>query len=252
MDAAGTLCLVLDLNWPSWSSPAAVVQLVHSLVLFANLHLAQNQSHSMAVFLARNRSSELLWQSSGALHMPAAAILGRIKEALADDMHDAKFSSAIASAVSKALCYLNSRPLSAAGPLGRVLIATPGSGHADHYVAMMNSAFAAQKLDIPIDVLQVGKEDSPLLHQLCFLSDGLYQHAETATDALHLLLAYYGTAEAVLRPDLVSVDFRAACFCHGQVVDTGFVCSVCLSVFCKFSPICPSCKSKFEFPSARK
>jgi transcription initiation factor TFIIH subunit 3 len=29
------------------------------------------------------------------------------------------------------------------------------------------------------------------------------------------------------------VDFRAACFCHRNVVDTGFVCSVCLSIFCE-------------------
>ena len=33
------------------------------------------------------------------------------------------------------------------------------------------------------------------------------------------------------------VDYRAACFCHRELVDVGFVCSVCLSVFCKFSPI---------------
>lgn len=25
------------------------------------------------------------------------------------------------------------------------------------------------------------------------------------------------------------VDFRAACFCHKNIVDIGFVCSVCLS-----------------------
>ncbi|MCJ1309844.1 RNA polymerase II transcription factor B subunit 4 [Agyrium rufum] len=29
------------------------------------------------------------------------------------------------------------------------------------------------------------------------------------------------------------VDFRAACFCHRRVVDIGYVCSVCLSIFCE-------------------
>lgn len=32
-----------------------------------------------------------------------------------------------------------------------------------------------------------------------------------------------------MSPGNVGVDFRAACFCHRNVVDLGFVCSVCLS-----------------------
>ncbi|KAJ6113209.1 hypothetical protein N7512_008533 [Penicillium capsulatum] len=32
-------------------------------------------------------------------------------------------------------------------------------------------------------------------------------------------------------PTRVDVDFRAACFCHRRVVDVGFVCSICLSIF---------------------
>ena len=52
------------------------------------------------------------------------------------------------------------------------------------------------------------------------------------------------------------VDYRASCFCDQKLVDTGFVCSVCLAskppfcemklisfvVFCKFMPICPVCQ----------
>lgn len=43
-----------------------------------------------------------------------------------------------------------------------------------------------------------------------------------------------------------AVDFRAACFCHRRVVDTAFVCSVCLSIFCEIPPNadCPTCGSK--------
>jgi hypothetical protein len=33
-------------------------------------------------------------------------------------------------------------------------------------------------------------------------------------------------------PSSNQVDFRAACFCHKNVVDVGFVCSVCLSSEC--------------------
>ncbi len=37
------------------------------------------------------------------------------------------------------------------------------------------------------------------------------------------------------------VDFRASCVCHSQMLDTGFVCSVCLAVYCKFVPFCCIC-----------
>lgn len=40
-------------------------------------------------------------------------------------------------------------------------------------------------------------------------------------------------AELLVTPSADAVDFRAACFCHRNVVDTGFVCSVCLSIFCE-------------------
>ncbi|KAL2265517.1 hypothetical protein VTJ83DRAFT_6617 [Remersonia thermophila] len=40
-------------------------------------------------------------------------------------------------------------------------------------------------------------------------------------------------AELLVTPSADAVDFRAACFCHRSVVDTGFVCSVCLSIFCE-------------------
>jgi len=33
-------------------------------------------------------------------------------------------------------------------------------------------------------------------------------------------------------PPPVKVDYRAACFCHRVLIDTGFVCSVCLSSKC--------------------
>lgn len=35
-------------------------------------------------------------------------------------------------------------------------------------------------------------------------------------------------------PTQDKIDFRAACFCHKNIVDVGFVCSVCLSSSCLF------------------
>ncbi|EXJ63512.1 uncharacterized protein A1O5_11561 [Cladophialophora psammophila CBS 110553] len=37
----------------------------------------------------------------------------------------------------------------------------------------------------------------------------------------------------LILPTRIDVDFRAACFCHRNVVSVGFVCSICLSIFCE-------------------
>ena len=47
-------------------------------------------------------------------------------------------------------------------------------------------------------------------------------------------------------PPPVSVDYRAACFCHKSLVDMGNVCSNCLSVYCKAVPLCSTCNVFFQ------
>ncbi|KAK6060265.1 hypothetical protein COOONC_02076 [Cooperia oncophora] len=43
------------------------------------------------------------------------------------------------------------------------------------------------------------------------------------------------------QPTLKEVDYRASCACHHELVSSGWVCSVCLSVLCQFMPICKAC-----------
>ena len=46
-------------------------------------------------------------------------------------------------------------------------------------------------------------------------------------------------------PEPRGVDFRASCFCHKKTIDTGFVCSVCLSIFCARLEECSTCGTRF-------
>ncbi|CAL6420826.1 unnamed protein product [Bathycoccus prasinos] len=49
-----------------------------------------------------------------------------------------------------------------------------------------------------------------------------------------------------LRPPRAgSIDFRSSCFCHGNRISKGFVCSVCLSVFCEKEGSCQTCGAAF-------
>ena len=43
----------------------------------------------------------------------------------------------------------------------------------------------------------------------------------------------------------LGVDFRATCFCHKRALNVGYVCSVCLSIFCKQLPQCAICGTTF-------
>ena len=73
--------------------------------------------------------------------------------------------------------------------------------------------------------------------QAAFITGGVYLDASPNPRGLLTYLMFGLLPDADARRSLVTptqdlVDFRAACFCHRRVVDTGFVCSVCLSIFC--------------------
>jgi len=121
----------------------------------------------------------------------------------------------------------------------------------------MNAIFAAQRRHIPIDVLKLSGSTG-FLQQASDATGGAYldmsRNAQRAAMLQALLQAY--VADATARRALVTagaadVDFRAACFCHQRVVDLGFVCSVCLSIFCEPLPdgVCLTCATRLELPA---
>ncbi|KIW33298.1 uncharacterized protein PV07_00156 [Cladophialophora immunda] len=63
--------------------------------------------------------------------------------------------------------------------------------------------------------------------------------AKTASQSLltYLLTSFLSSpltrSAHLILPTRIDVDFRAACFCHRNVVSVGFVCSICLSIFCE-------------------
>lgn len=49
----------------------------------------------------------------------------------------------------------------------------------------------------------------------------------------------------------LGVDFRASCFCHKRTIDVGYVCSVCLAIFCKQMPSCLICGAAYSHAKKR-
>ncbi|EGD97598.1 transcription factor TFIIH subunit Tfb4 [Trichophyton tonsurans CBS 112818] len=120
----------------------------------------------------------------------------------------------------------------------RILIISVSSAadSAQQYIPIMNSIFACQRLHIPIDICKLAG-DAVFLQQACDATRGIYMSLDSPRGFLqYLMLAFLPDQRArrnLILPTRVDVDFRAACFCHRKVVDVGFVCSICLSIFCE-------------------
>ena len=121
----------------------------------------------------------------------------------------------------------------------RILILSVSGDLANQYIPIMNSIFACQRLSIPIDILKLAG-DTIFLQQAADATGGIYMALDERSRAgvLQYLMFAYLPDQASRRHLIVpgegdGVDFRAACFCHRKVVDVGFVCSICLSIFCE-------------------
>ena len=128
------------------------------------------------------------------------------------------------------------------------------SSYASQYMNFMNCFFTAQKLGVTIDACIAGDDSyntsTSLLQQGCDLTDGTYLKVANIASFLEYLL-WCLLPGPPTRPNLVlpvrqKVSHSAACFCHRNIIDIGFVCSVCLSIFCSFSPICSTCHTIFK------
>jgi transcription initiation factor TFIIH subunit 3 len=126
----------------------------------------------------------------------------------------------------------------AAGFQSRILILSVSSStdSAHQYIPIMNSIFACQRLHIPIDVCKLSG-DAVFLQQASDATRGVYMSLTEPRGLLqYLMMAFLPDQRSrrhLILPSRVDVDFRAACFCHRRVVNIGFVCSICLSIFCE-------------------
>ncbi|KAK9368094.1 TFIIH subunit Tfb4/p34 [Lipomyces kononenkoae] len=118
----------------------------------------------------------------------------------------------------------------------RIMVVSVCSDLSSQYVPIMNCIFAAQKMKVPIDICKIGNSTG-FLEQAADTTGGVYMHLEHPRGMIQYLLTAF-LPDRVLRKHLVlptqsSIDFRAACFCHNKIVDIGYVCNICLSIYCE-------------------
>lgn len=136
----------------------------------------------------------------------------------------------------------NAAPVNSTAPppiKGRIVVVSVSDSEPSQYIPTMNAVFAAAHNQVAIDTIALAG-DSTFLQQACFNTNGIFLRASNPQGLLTYLM--FGlipdteARESLITPTHDTVDFRTACFCHGRVVDTGFVCSVCLSIFCEPPP----------------
>ncbi|MEW5307237.1 MAG: hypothetical protein WDW38_002523 [Sanguina aurantia] len=159
----------------------------------------------------------------------------------------------LSGALSRALCLIHrlktcpSRVRSRSKPRILVLLGSPDVSM--QYIPVMNAIFSAQRADVAVDACVTHGTDSAFLQQAAHLTGGLYlkpKHAAGLYQYLCTFMACDTHCRSLMNlPQATGVDFRASCFCHKRAIDLGFVCSVCLSIFCQELPACSTCGTAF-------
>lgn len=139
-------------------------------------------------------------------------------------------------ALSMILCENNSRKLSSPLKSSILIINENVIVPSSQYVQLMNVLFESQRNGIKINVLDLMNQETSnvLLKQSASITSGYYFNIKSISEVIPILLNFpaelSSSAQSILNcPKQEVVDFRGSCFCHGKVVNLGYVCSVCLS-----------------------
>ncbi|CAI5444723.1 unnamed protein product [Caenorhabditis angaria] len=243
--------------------------------------MSLSAANQLLVFAyGRNIKNKLLYCSSRPGDRDASSlIIERLREVLIEsaESDDLKIGVPLAPAMTHAICYMkkDNKRITAEACADSLNTANPTSSTNDQseesdeksitravvigitpvcggeHSSLMNLFFSAAKQNICVDVISLADDNNGgILQQAADITGGLFLHTPNPTNLLKVLMTHV-LADPAYRasfpqPTLDSVDYRASCACHHQLVSNGWVCSVCLSVLCQYMPICKVCKSVFK------
>ncbi|CAO2145226.1 unnamed protein product [Urochloa humidicola] len=267
LNGPSLVVVVVDTNPFFWATAALpFADFFANLVHFVNSLLLLNHLNRVVVIAAGVSSCTYIFDSSDAGPAGSAGVTAtfdkasrKMEEFIAQDacategnsVSPANAASLLAGALSLALCYIQRIFRSGTRhPQPRILCMQGSPDGPEQYVAVMNSIFSAQRSMVPIDSCIVGTQDSAFLQQASYITGGVYLKPQELNGLFQYLAAVFATdlhSRTFLRlPKTLGVDFHASCFCHKKTIDMGYVCSVCLSIFCKNQKKCSTCGSEFS------
>ncbi|XP_038061831.1 general transcription factor IIH subunit 3-like isoform X1 [Patiria miniata] len=277
------IVVVVDVN-PVWwglqdvknDKGLTLFECLDHIMTFVNSHLMMNYKNRIAVIASHTNESRFLYpvqespataeDTEGARHVADGKYehFAKVNDAMQDELRQLLFrnptvvhtDTLLAGSLATGLCYIHRiQKECAAGQQikSRLLVIKAADDSASQYMNFMNVIFTAQKQSIPIDACILEK-DSGLLQQACDITGGMYLKIPQISGLLQYLLWVFlpdpSLRDTLTLPPAIHVDYRAACFCHRTLIDIGYVCSVCLSIFCTYSPICSTCHTAFKLKTA--
>lgn len=246
-------------------------QFAQQLLLFLNTYNMLQEGNQLAVFAVDTSDSHILFhnlKTSGnqisSLEDSAKSSAEQVLDGLIARTSAAQTQSnrhalpCWSAALSRALCLVRKHQGDALSskadtPKPRILCISGSPDVPGQYIAVMNAIFSAQRHGVVIETCMLGNADSAFLQQAAHVTGGLYLRPSRPGALLQYLLAVFSsdtyTRGFLQMPTMTGVDFRASCFCHKKTIDIGFVCSVCLSIFCQKLPECSTCGTDFGAPA---
>ncbi|XP_039003323.1 general transcription and DNA repair factor IIH subunit TFB4-like isoform X2 [Hibiscus syriacus] len=236
------------------------------VLAFLNAILTLNQLNQVVVIATGYNSCDYIFDSALDLNrgiengrMPAmsSSLLQKLEKFLIKDEQLSKEepegrikSSLFSGSLSMSLCYMQRVFRSGAlHPHPRILCLQGSPDGPEQYVAIMNAIFSAQRSKVPIDSCYIGAQNSAFLQQASYITGGVHHKPQNLDGLFQYLMTIFATdlhsRSFIHLPKSVGVDFRASCFCHKNTIDMGYICSVCLSIFCKHQKKCSTCGSVF-------
>jgi transcription initiation factor TFIIH subunit 3 len=251
-----------------------------AVISFSNCHLLLNAQNDLTVIASHFNTNQILYpikdggdtsSSPDGQHEVFAgvsqqissrlkALVTKTREAMEKQGRERGWysESLLAGALSMALCRIHK--MRALFDSSRIAIITASndssSSFSSQYMNFMNAFFTAQKMGVVIDTCVAVPDESggdfrgSILQQGCDITSGMYLKIPNVTAFLEyliwVLLPDVETRKKLVLPSQVTIGYKASCFCHRNLIDVGYVCSVCLSIFCSFSPICSTCHTIFK------
>lgn len=263
------------IGWDRLKDEISLRQAVSALLVFMNAHIAMNNSNKVAVISAHTSGARFLYPVSQGMGLGDGhrtgeriehgqtmyrqfrelddVVITQLEMLLEEEKDSGHETSAVSGAMSLGLSYIN-RACEMADDTrmaSRMFLLSVSGGLTSQYIPAMNCIFAAQKRRIPIDVCKLGG-DTVFLQQASDSTNGTYMKLDHPKGLIKYLMSAF-TIQPGLRAHVnlatqKEVDFRAACFVTNNVVDVGYVCSVCLCIMSLIpeSRECPMCSTKFD------
>jgi len=275
------LVVIFDVNPYWWGIKQAKDELsinrcLDSILVFMNSYRMLKHDNSIALIASHSTKSKYLYPLSESekqvengcedTHLINRTISENFRQLMNDgcDESDIRTESQIAGSLCMALCYINkvkSKQLNRSSINARILVVKASEDSPSQYLSFMNCVFAAQKNSIVVDACILG-QNSALLQQACDMTKGLYLQCCQEDAFLQYLMTAF-VSEASLRNESLAISVKnhqngddaenlgqTACHCCRKFIEIGFVCSLCLSIYCKYTPICLTCQA--VYPSRLK